>query len=75
MDAEVLDRGRAAFARYAWLDAFTALAAADARSPLDPADLERMGMAANLLMSNIFTKLDLSSRAAATAYAIQHGVV
>jgi len=26
-------------------------------------------------ISNIFTKLDLSSRAAATAYAFQHGLV
>ena len=49
MKADVLDSGRAAFARHAWLDAFTTLSAADGHSPLDAPDLERLAMAAYLL--------------------------
>jgi ATP/maltotriose-dependent transcriptional regulator MalT len=41
-----IDRGRAAFARKAWSDAFELLSAADAESPLGPDDLELAGFAA-----------------------------
>ncbi|HKI94691.1 MAG TPA: LuxR C-terminal-related transcriptional regulator [Gemmatimonadales bacterium] len=44
-----LDRGRAAFGRKAWGAAYDALAAADARADLEPADLECLGTAAFLL--------------------------
>jgi hypothetical protein len=44
-----LETGRTAFARHAWQQAFTHLCEADANSPLDPADLERLAMAAYLL--------------------------
>jgi DNA-binding NarL/FixJ family response regulator len=41
--------GRAAFERGAWADAYAGLAAADATSPLEGADLERLAMAAHLV--------------------------
>jgi DNA-binding CsgD family transcriptional regulator len=42
----VLDRGREAFDRQAWGDAFTQLSAADRESPLGVEDLERLAAAA-----------------------------
>jgi hypothetical protein len=47
MDAAV-DRGRAAFAREAWAEAWQALSDADAASPLEPEDLEQLSTAAYL---------------------------
>ena len=44
-----LERGRASFARRAWLDAFTALSSADRNAPLEPDDLERFATAAYLV--------------------------
>jgi DNA-binding NarL/FixJ family response regulator len=44
-----LDRGRAAFDRRAWGDAFALLAAADRESALAPDDLERLAIAAHLV--------------------------
>jgi DNA-binding CsgD family transcriptional regulator len=41
-----IDRGRAAYARKAWGEAFELLSAADAESPLGPDDLEQAGFAA-----------------------------
>lgn len=43
-----LDRGRGAFARRAWADAYSELSAADHESPLSPEDLERLAVAAYL---------------------------
>jgi tetratricopeptide (TPR) repeat protein len=45
-DAGQLERGRAAYGRAAWREAFEALAAADAADDLDAEDLERLGEAA-----------------------------
>jgi len=47
--AEALERGRAAFERRAWLDAFTALSEADGAAPLEAADLELLASAASLV--------------------------
>jgi DNA-binding CsgD family transcriptional regulator len=44
-----LDRGRGAFARRAWADAYSELSAADHESPLSPEDLERLAVAAYLV--------------------------
>jgi DNA-binding NarL/FixJ family response regulator len=44
-----LERGRKAYAQQAWGDAFALLSAADKESPLEPEDLERLGVAAHLL--------------------------
>jgi DNA-binding CsgD family transcriptional regulator len=43
-----LDRGRGAFARRAWADAYCELSAADHEAPLSPEDLERLAVAAYL---------------------------
>ena len=43
-----LDRGRGAFARRAWADAYSELSAADHEAPLSPEDLERLAVAAYL---------------------------
>lgn len=43
---DALERGRAAFDTEAWSEAYARLAAADLDTPLDPPDLERLGMAA-----------------------------
>jgi DNA-binding CsgD family transcriptional regulator len=48
-DAAALERGRAAFARSAWREAYEELHAADKHSPLLPPDLEQLGSAAYLL--------------------------
>ncbi|MFW6092181.1 MAG: DNA-binding response regulator, partial [Actinomycetota bacterium] len=45
---DVLDQGRAAYARQEWANAYTHLAAADRATPLDPGDLERLATAAYL---------------------------
>ena len=44
-----LERGRDAYARRAWSDAFDQLSTADAESPLEAEDLERLGTAAELI--------------------------
>jgi DNA-binding NarL/FixJ family response regulator len=44
-----LTQGRASFEQRAWGDAYAQLAAADKEVPLGPEDLERLGMAAQLL--------------------------
>ena len=43
---DTVAEGRAAFDRHAWRSAYDALHAADAETPLDPPDLERLGNAA-----------------------------
>jgi DNA-binding NarL/FixJ family response regulator len=47
--ADILERGRESFGQQAWADAFAALSAADATSPLDPDDLVRLATAAYLV--------------------------
>jgi ATP/maltotriose-dependent transcriptional regulator MalT len=44
-----LDRGREAYGRRAWLDAYEALSAADAASSLDAADLELLAFSASMV--------------------------
>jgi len=46
---EALERGRAAFERQGWSDAFAALAEADRTSPLEADDLDRLATAAHLI--------------------------
>ena len=46
--AGALDRGRGAFGRHAWADAYSGLSAADHEAPLSPEDLERLALAAYL---------------------------
>jgi DNA-binding NarL/FixJ family response regulator len=46
---DALDRARDSFARRAWAEAYAQLAALDRGSPLAPADLERLAMAAFLV--------------------------
>jgi DNA-binding CsgD family transcriptional regulator len=43
-----LEQGRLAYSQQAWGDAFAKLSAADRGSPLEPADLERLAVAADL---------------------------
>ena len=47
--AHAIDQGRAAFAARQWRTAYAQLAAADAETPLEPADLERLAAAAYLV--------------------------
>lgn len=47
--SDTLDRGRAAFARKQWGEAYDHLSRADRESALDPADLEQLATAAYLL--------------------------
>jgi DNA-binding CsgD family transcriptional regulator len=47
--ADSLDRGRAAFGRQAWADAYAQLVAADREAALEPEDLERLAIAAHLV--------------------------
>jgi ATP/maltotriose-dependent transcriptional regulator MalT len=47
--AESVDRGREAFARRAWTDAFAHLTIADCGGPLEPEDLQRLATAAYLI--------------------------
>ncbi|MBW3620491.1 MAG: LuxR C-terminal-related transcriptional regulator [Actinobacteria bacterium] len=51
-DHDVAERGREAFGRRAWSDAFHALVRADAEHRLEADDLERLGMAAYLTGRN-----------------------
>jgi DNA-binding CsgD family transcriptional regulator len=44
-----VDRGRGAFARQAWADAYAGLSAADRETPLEPEDLERLATVAYLV--------------------------
>ncbi len=46
---DTLARGREAFSRKAWADAYASLSAADHESSLGPEDLERLAFAAYLL--------------------------
>lgn len=46
---EAVASGRRAFERRAWRDAYDALSKADRQAPLEPADLERLAIAAYLL--------------------------
>lgn len=46
--SETLKRGRKAFQRQAWADAYARLSAADRESPLEPENLERLAKAAYL---------------------------
>jgi DNA-binding CsgD family transcriptional regulator len=47
--AEALARGREAFERRAWREAHTHLSIADRAGPLDPEDIERLAVAADLI--------------------------
>jgi tetratricopeptide (TPR) repeat protein len=47
--ADSLDRGRESYGRYAWADAFAALSAADAATPLDAEDLVLLATASYLI--------------------------
>ena len=47
--ADALDRGRSAFGRREWVDAYAALSAAAASLPLGAEDLERLAVAAQLV--------------------------
>jgi DNA-binding NarL/FixJ family response regulator len=58
-----LERGRNAFTRHAWSEAFDQLSTADSESPLEAEDLERLGSAAALI-----GKDDDNSAIAARAY-------
>lgn len=48
MTSDELERARASFAKRSWGDALKEFAAADASSPLDLEDLERLAVAAYL---------------------------
>jgi tetratricopeptide (TPR) repeat protein len=48
-EAPALARGRESFQRKAWEDSYRLLKSADDEAPLEPEDLERLAMAANLL--------------------------
>jgi DNA-binding NarL/FixJ family response regulator len=50
--SSALERGRESFGRRMWGDAYRALSDADRETPLEPQDLERLGMAAQLLGNN-----------------------
>ena len=47
--SNAVERGRAAFRRRAWGDAYGRLSAADRAAPLDPEDLEQLAIAAHLI--------------------------
>lgn len=57
-----LDRGRTAFEKQAWADAWTYLSAADRETSLEPADLERLATAAYLVGRDAHS-IDVWSRA------------
>jgi hypothetical protein len=58
--AAELERGRDAYARRAWLDAYTALSRADRAAPLDVDDLELLANSASLIgrMAEYLTLLE-----------------
>src|SRR5437667_11113347 len=84
---DALQRGRHAFERQAWTEAFDQLAAADDESSLGPADLERLGVAAHLMgrddegedamarAHHEFLRLGEAPRAARTAFWLGMGLV
>ena len=47
--SQELERGRTSFERRAWLDAYTALSAADRADPLAATDLDLLATAASLI--------------------------
>jgi DNA-binding CsgD family transcriptional regulator len=49
IEAQPLERGRAAFARNAWAESYRLLQAAERDAPLEPGDLERLATAADLM--------------------------
>ena len=57
-----LEQGRQSFARHAWKDAFTRLSAVDNASPLEPEDIERLGISAYLI-GNESDSLEMLARA------------
>src|SRR5215216_2084812 len=59
-----LDRGREAYERRAWLDAYEALTRADARSPLAVQDLELLAVSASMVgrMDDYFALLERTHR-------------
>jgi hypothetical protein len=59
---DALERARAAYDARAWGDAHTRLSAADRETPLEPADLERLAVAARLIGRDA-ESLDLWERA------------
>ncbi|MQB00975.1 MAG: DNA-binding response regulator [Actinobacteria bacterium] len=59
---DALHQGRESFARNAWGDAFAQLSASDSESPLEPADLELLGMAAALIGADE-AAIDIGARA------------
>jgi len=60
--AGALERGRAAFARLAWAEAYAQLTAADRGAALEPEDLERLASAAHLLGRDAGGQLQASLR-------------
>jgi len=60
--ASDLELGRQAFARHAWKDAFARLSAVDTESPLEPEDIERLGISAYLI-GNESDSLEMLARA------------
>jgi DNA-binding NarL/FixJ family response regulator len=60
--AEALERGRKAFRRQAWAEAYGQLSAADQQAPLEPEDLQRLATAADLI-GRVSDCVDLLTRA------------
>ena len=60
--ASDLEQGRQSFAHHAWKDAFTRLSAVDNASPLEPEDIERLGISAYLI-GNESDSLEMLARA------------
>jgi DNA-binding CsgD family transcriptional regulator len=82
-----LDRGRDAFRRRAWTDAYMLLSAADRNEPLQPDDLARLATAAYLIGKDVestdlwtrahqeFLRLDAAERAARCAFWMASGLM
>ena len=49
MVSEVVERGRASYAKRAWLDSYESLSRADESDPLEPEDLELLAESAYML--------------------------